>query len=348
MSRRLRILVHVTYWLAALVFFALYYGQRPGDFTQNLTYAALLLPVAIGTTYFINFRLIPKYLLEGRYGYFAIAVAYTIIHSVYLELLLAFGLYMTISGYQEMVVQPDFTGLVDGLISMYFFVAVAVAAHFVERWFTLQRRHAATQQARLEAELKLKEAELALLKSQIQPHFLFNALNSLYALTLERSHDAPELILKLSTLLDYVLYRAGEERVALDQELEMLQAYVDLESVRCADRAEIRVELPSPVPEARIAPLLILPLIENAFKHGVRPTAKKSSVDISVRVANDVLFADVDNTLQPNPVRAPESPGGIGLENLRRRLDHLYGSTYRFETTETDGRYTAHLEVPLS
>lgn len=348
MSRRLRIFIHVAYWLAALVFFALYYGQRPGDFVQNVTYAALLLPVAIGTTYFINYRLIPKYLLEGRYGYFAIAVAYTIIHSVYLELLLAFGLYMTVSGYQEMVVRPDFAGLVDGLISMYFFVAVAVAAHFVERWFTLQRRHAATQQARLEAELKLKEAELALLKSQIQPHFLFNALNSLYALTLERSHDAPELILKLSTLLDYVLYRAGEERVALDQELDMLQAYVDLESVRCADRADIRVDLPSPVPEARIAPLLILPLIENAFKHGIRPTAKQSSVNISIRADDGRLFVDVDNTMQPNQIPASESSGGIGLENLRRRLDHLYGSAHRFDTTETDGRYTAHLEVPLS
>lgn len=346
-SRRLRILIHVAYWMAALVFFALYYGQRPGDFVQNITYAALLLPVAIGTTYFINYRLIPRYLIVGRYAYFALALAYTIIHSVYLELLLAFGLYMTVSGYQEMVVQPDFTGLVDGLLSMYFFVAVAVAAHFVEQWFTLQRRHAHTRQARLEAELKLKEAELALLKSQIQPHFLFNALNSLYALTLEESPDAPELILKLSTLLDYVLYRAGEERVALDQELDMLAAYMELESIRCADRATISVTLPDAPPEASVAPLLILPLVENAFKHGVTPSSERVSVDVTVRISDGMLHICVTNSV-PTQAVDHHAPGGIGLENLQRRLDHLYPETHTFSAGLDGDLYTARLEVPLS
>jgi LytS/YehU family sensor histidine kinase len=338
MTPRTRILLHIAYWLAALVFFALYYGQKPGDFTQNLAYAALLLPVTIGTTYFILYRLIPRYLLRRKYARFSLYLVYTVIASVYLELLVSFVLYMTLADYQAMVVQPDFPGVVDGLLGMYFFVALAVAAHLAERWYRLQ-------QARHAMEVRLKEAELALLKSQIQPHFMFNALNSLYALALERSDDTPDLILKLSTLLDYVLYRAGSDRVDLALELDMIRAYVDLESVRCADRTEVALDLPPEPPAATIAPLLILPLVENAFKHGVHPSDAPSHLTIRVTVEHGRLRVEVRNTLAT--ADATRS-GGIGLENLRARLVHLHPEAHDLTTSVADGWFTARMTVPLS
>lgn len=337
MTLRTRILLHAAYWLAALVFFALYYGQKPGDFTQNLVYAALLLPVTIGTTYVILYRLIPRYLFRRHYARFALYVVYTAVVAVYLELLVSFVLYMTLADYQSMVVRPDFPGIVDGLLGMYFFVALAVAAHLAERWYRLQQERHAT-------EIRLKEAELALLKSQIQPHFMFNALNSLYALALERSDDTPDLILKLSTLLDYVLYRAGADRVDVALELDMLQAYVDLESIRCGDRADITLERPAHPPETTIAPLLILPLVENAFKHGVHPSDTPSRVIIRVRADDHTLHVDVRNTLPP--ARASK-PGGIGLENLRSRLAHLHPDTHDLTTSDAGGWFTARLTLSL-
>ncbi len=338
MTLRIRILLHAAYWLTALVFFALYYGQKPGDFAQNLAYAALLLPVTIGTTYFILYRLIPRYLLTRQYARFSLYLVYTVIASVYLELLVSFVLYMTLADYQSMVVQPDFPGVVDGLLGMYFFVALAVAAHLAERWYRLQ-------QARHAMEIRLKEAELALLKSQIQPHFMFNALNSLYALALERSADTPDLILKLSTLLDYVLYRAGTDRVDLALELDMIQAYVDLESVRCADRAVITLDLPSDPPAATMAPLLILPLVENAFKHGVHPSDAPSRIAIRVTVAEGRLHVEVRNTLA---AADPKRSGGIGLENLRARLAHLHPGAHELTTSVQDGWFTARMTIPLA
>lgn len=364
-------LLHSAYWLAVTVFFAVYFGQKPGDFVHNLAYAAGLLPVTVLTTYAILHVLIPRYLLSARYIRFSLYLMYTLIVSVYLELMLIFGLYIAVSDYQAMVVRPDFPGIVEGLLAMYLFVVIAVAAHLARRSYNLKQQHSALERARLEtelklnaAQLKLKEAELALLKSQIQPHFLFNALNSLYALALERSAETPELILRLSTLLDYVLYRASADSVELAQELDMLTAYIELESVRHADRCSVVCQLPDPVPEVRIVPLLILPLVENAFKHGIWLRAETGHIDIRIRVDRDRLCVHVQNTVPPQPMDTgtnihPEktSQRGIGLRNLTERLEHLYPKSgfdgrvnpmgYNLDVNQQDGLFMVHLEVPL-
>ncbi len=361
--------LHSAYWLAVTIFFAAYFGQKPGDFVQNLAYAAGLLPVTVLTTYAILHGLIPRYLLRARYFRFSLYLIYALIVSIHLELMLIFGLYMTVSDYQAMVVRPDFPGIVEGLLTMYLFVVVAVAAHLARRSYALKQQHAALERVRLEtelklnsAQLKLKEAELTLLKSQIQPHFLFNALNSLYALALERSTETPELILKLSTLLDYVLYRASADSVQLAQELDMLTAYIELESVRHGEGCSIVYQLPDPVPEAKVAPLLILPLVENAFKHGIWPHVNAGGIDIRIRVDGKRLCVRVQNTLASPPMDPDDGihPGrtrqsGIGLRNLTERLEHLYSKNspddqadYILDINQQDGLFLVDLEVPLS
>ncbi len=121
----------------------------------------------------------------------------------------------------------------------------------------------------LTTELKLKEAELKLLKAQIHPHFLFNTLNNLYGLTLEKSDEAPDLVLRLSDILDYILYRCDEKYVPLTEEINMIKNYLEIEKIRYSEKLSLETNFPDKTSAFKIAPLILLPFIENAFKHGV-------------------------------------------------------------------------------
>ena len=197
-----------------------------------------------------------------------------------------------------------------------------------------------------EAELKLKEAELKLLKGQIQPHFLFNTLNSLYALTLESSPEAPNLVLRLSDMLDYILHRGERQRVSLIDELAYLRNYLSLEQVRCGPRAHIQFEESGTDGSYEIAPLLLMPLVENAFKHGVSRTTGDASVKIRLAVDDGILSFGVTNTLPETPLRSEAS--GLGLQNLKRRLELLYPDRHELRITPGDDLFEADLQLTLS
>jgi LytS/YehU family sensor histidine kinase len=193
------------------------------------------------------------------------------------------------------------------------------------------------------------ETELAFLKSQIQPHFFFNTLNNLYSLTLDKSNKAPQTVLKLSELMSYVIYDAKQKRVPLVNEIKHLQNYLDLESLRFGPRLSVELGISGEIEGKVIPPVLLLPFIENSFKHGTRATDGEIIIDISLHVANDRLTFTTENDKSEAPVDngLQNYNHGVGLENTQRRLKLLFGNNYSLELIEEEVKYKTILKIPI-
>ena len=190
------------------------------------------------------------------------------------------------------------------------------------------------------------KAELEGLKSQINPHFLFNSLNAIYALIAMDQDKAQEATHALSNLLRYVLNEKNEEMVPLKEELKFTQDYIDLMSMRfSSDMLSLKVEIPEVSDGYMIAPMLLMTLIENAFKHGISNTSP-SFILILTHIADDRLFATISNSLFPMN-ESGRREGGIGLDNLKKRLDLIYGDDASMTVSKDDDAYTAKLVIPL-
>lgn len=220
----------------------------------------------------------------------------------------------------------------------------------------------AWRRARDAAQRKL-EAELAALKAQLNPHFLFNSLNNIYALALDQSRQAPDYVLKLSELMRYILHDSQAVVVPLRKELEFVQNYLDLERIRMEDTVEMKLEVQGEPDGVQVAPLLMLPFVENAFKHGVYVQPTNAFVVLKVTVADGGgLIIDACNSKDdrdegslmepPCPLTTERAPGGVGLENLRRRLELLYPEQHELRLADRGDRYEVKLRletcVPLT
>jgi hypothetical protein len=190
--------------------------------------------------------------------------------------------------------------------------------------------------------------ELQLLQQQINPHFLFNTLNNLYALCLLKSDTAPQLVLKLADLLRYVVYQGQQSQVTLQQELDYLQHYVDLQQLRVSNKTSLTIEFPADVSAFRLPPLLLIMLLENAYKHGVEATAAPSQISLKASITQQRLRFVCMNTV-PTDVSG-NTPVGLGLENLRRRLQLLYGDDFLLHSGPDPQQpecWRAEIQLPL-
>jgi LytS/YehU family sensor histidine kinase len=342
---------HVAFWLGVAAFFAAYFGREAESYRQSALFVALLMPVAMATTYALAAWLVPRYLLAGRTAQFAAYAAYVLVVSVWLELLVLVGSFVFGAGYDIAAMNPTTLDVLGLVVALYVVVLLGVAADLARRWRHLEAERQREQARRLEAELRLREAELARLRGQLQPHFLFNALNTIYGLTLESAPEAPEAVLRLSSLLDYQLYRSDQPRVPLSGEIEHLRAYLALERLRCGDRAEIRFDVAPGLAERaeslRIPPLLLIPLVENAFKHGVAETPGAAWVRIEARRGEDGdLVFDCENSVPERASGEANESGGLGLVTLRERLRMLGGASLHAERGATT--FAARLRLPLA
>lgn len=188
------------------------------------------------------------------------------------------------------------------------------------------------------------KAQLEVLKSQINPHFLFNTLNSIYVQSGKDVEMARENILQFSELLSYQLYDSREEWVLLSAELEYLRNYIALERLRQGDAVSLSLEINCPSGNVKVTPLLFTPLVENAFKYGLASGMAQYKLDIKLRCEGDVLQFNCKNEYRPVPKRGR---GGLGLDNLRKRLELLYPDSHRLEIDDDGRSYSATLQIPL-
>jgi LytS/YehU family sensor histidine kinase len=188
-------------------------------------------------------------------------------------------------------------------------------------------------------------AEVDFLRAQVNPHFLFNVLNNLYALTLKKSELAPDVVLKLSDMMEYMLYDSTDEKVLLEKEVTYLKNYIELEQLRFSDQSAICLQVNAVFDGQEIAPLLLLPLVENAFKHGLGTQSKNGWLTVKIGLHQSTLSVLVENAKAP--VLVNKSKGGIGLGNLRKRLELLYPSRHYLTLEDKKDTFLARLEIEL-
>ncbi|HPG06916.1 MAG TPA: histidine kinase [Saprospiraceae bacterium] len=204
------------------------------------------------------------------------------------------------------------------------------------------------QSASKEIETSQIQTELKFLKSQINPHFLFNTLNNLYALTLKKSDAAPEIVIKLSEMLRYMLYECNERRVLLSKEIKYIRNYLDLELLRQGNKANITFEVEGEISDQKIAPLMFIPFLENAFKHGLNRGISHGFVRILMHVEGTKLHFEIENS-KPPALPNPEvrKVGGIGLMNVKRRLNLIYPQAYALNIEDKPDAYTVLMDLNL-
>ena len=187
-------------------------------------------------------------------------------------------------------------------------------------------------------------AEVNFLKSQINPHFLFNTLNSIYSQAHNKSEHTEYSILKLSELLRYVLYETGEERVPLERDIQYINNYIDLQRIRLSSKITLRYTINGNLSGNTIAPLMLITFIENAFKHGISYT-QPSVIDIDITVFEKTLTLKVSNPVVKNDIF---TQGGLGLKNVTRRLELLYPGKHNLTISQTDNQYLVNLKIDLT
>ena len=194
----------------------------------------------------------------------------------------------------------------------------------------------------------LLENELKYLRSQIQPHFFFNTLNNLYSLTIDKSDKAPDLILKLSDLMKYFLYETGKEFQILENEISHIKDYIEIEKLRYDETLKVNFNIKGNTKKTMIKPLMLIPLVENAFKHGARNSKKNPYININLITTKSYLDFKVENSFQKPTKKIKEQIGGIGLTNLKKRLEINYGPEYyNLKTIKEKNKYIAHLKIKL-
>ncbi|WP_291206323.1 sensor histidine kinase [Dyadobacter sp.] len=193
-----------------------------------------------------------------------------------------------------------------------------------------------------------RNMELKALKSQINPHFVFNVLNAAYAKVLPVSEDAAEYLQKVSEILRLSLYKMDDEFTKLETELEYMNLYVELESIRSNHRCQINVEQYGEIKETQRVPTVsLITLVENAFKHGVHSTRHDSFVDIQITVLAGTLTFEITNSKPSQPLKNKSGSGGIGLVNLEKRLAIYFPRRYKFEKFETKSEFKVSLQIPV-
>ncbi|WP_298421185.1 histidine kinase [uncultured Kordia sp.] len=225
---------------------------------------------------------------------------------------------------------------------MFFFLiyttGTGMAAFFVRRNIMFKREND-------EKEKLQKEMELNYLKEQVNPHFLFNSLNSIYSLSRQQSPETPDVVMQLSELMRYQLESSKKDTVLLKEELEFIENYLLLEEKRLSNRCTIEFLIKGDLLKLRIAPMLLIPFVENAIKHGAQSTNEQSSIDITVSVKNSSLYFCVNNS-KPS-ITSGSKRKGLGLENVKRRLNLLYPDSHVLEIEDTDEGYHINLSIDL-
>lgn len=234
----------------------------------------------------------------------------------------------------------SFEFFINDAISISYTLAITMALLFFKQWFEKERLTIRLEKLNIETELKF-------LKSQINPHFLFNSLNSIYALTLSKNDKAPEVILKLSEILRYILYEGGEKTVELKQEIEYIKNYLELEKIRFGERLKLSIEINGDYSGMEISPMILLPFVENSFKHGVNSTVEESFINIKISVDKNVLYFEIENNKHPDYSSEPKPNSGIGINNVKKRLNLIYPEKYSVKLDDRGKTYKVNLILHL-
>lgn len=336
MPKSRNVFVHVFTWLllTALIFFLSDKSGWKDRTIQTVPYGA----INISLFYVSYFWIADDLILTRSYGRAILKLLIILIVSTGLKCMIAF-LYMdSIMRYGDHLEKTLTWGqyVTSNIIVGTFFILMSTSLRLILNTY----RH---EKLRETLETEKLNAELAFLKSQINPHFLFNSLNNIYSLAYQKSDKAPEAILKLSEIMRYMLHDSHDHLVSLDEEINYLKNYIDLQKLRFKEEVFLDLHIDTNNREYRIMPLLLISFLENAFKHGVA-TDPEHPIQINIDIKDGLLHFTAKNRISKGN---KDKTRGIGLANLRRRLELGYPSSHTLYTNETEDFYFSDLSLSL-
>lgn len=328
---------HLFFWMVVLVVLIITERNR---YELHITLVKELVNVGFFAivVYFNLYFLIPEYFHKKKYLRYTFFLVFSVI---VISPVKTSALYVLFQGLPQ--IQQRFVENQGFIFLSCLFVA------FSSTIFQILTDWQKSDVEKKELEYKTTQTELNFLRSQINPHFLFNTLNNLYALTLKKSDAAPQTVLKLSEIMRYMLYECNESEVLLSQEINYLKNYIELERLRLSKDFEIKLIVNGEIQKQRVAPLLLTPFIENAFKHGINKQLSEGFIRIKLSVIDDEVELDISNSKGDyKPVEFPKKKsGGIGLKNVERRLQILYSDKHTLQLNEDINSYNVNLKIKL-
>jgi sensor histidine kinase YesM len=335
-----RILQHFSFWV--LAFYILYkvFATSTEVLKIDILYTSVFILTLLPGIYFNLILLIPRILGKQNFILYGVLLSAVTLASSELNNLVFSQLIDYIFPGYYFISYYEYIDLLKFAIAL---MAATTLLKLSKGWFLL--RDAETRLARVEKENT--ESSLLALKSQLNPHFLFNSLSGIYNLVLKQSPETPKIVLRFSDFLRHILYEAEGDRVSLSEELAAMTDYVELQRIRSGKEVQIEMNTHGEPGNYKIAPLLLLPLIENSFKHGIKgaTTNAFARFDFYIDTKGSFTAILVNNR---GVVDEPLTKyGGIGLKNLKQRLELLYPGKYLLVIAATETEYNVELKVPL-
>lgn len=339
-----RILLHVIFWLVYIflnaVLTSIFAKQPlPENLPQAMTAEIYSLPAKMALVYFVFYYIIPLYLDRSKVR---ILVLLTLA-----AFILTAAVYRLILGW---VYYPVFNPLVPfkilnptGWLLTMFDLFITLAAATTIKMIRVHYESIEFEQELIQEKLR---SELSFLRAQTNPHFLFNTLNNLYALSRKKSDKTPDAIMMLSKIMRFMLYECRAPLILLSDEIKVIRDYIELEKLRFSNRLTVELYEYTDNPDAMIAPLLLLPFVENSFKHGAGSTTGEAKIYIDIALADNQLRFSVRNTVDTQASPSIEK-GGIGLKNVQRQLELLYSGRYSLQTGQTGDQFMVDLSLSL-
>lgn len=328
------------FWLGYFIFNVIRWGSYFDDYWYSIKSNLVEFPIHIIVVYINIFILIPKFILRKRYWTY---LGYLVLILVLVYLVRTGLNYLLVT--EEIWPEAEDSGkflelnhVIAVVLGELYVIGFVSAIKLVIDWAIEKRRNEDLAKLQLSTELKY-------LRTQIQPHFFFNTLNNLYALTLKKSDDAPRLVIKLSDMMQYVLYEVNSSKANLLQEINHVNNYIDIERLRFKDRIESEMDITGDIEDIEVPPLLFLSFIENCFKHGLKEN-EKIKINMSFEIVNkSYLEFNLINNFNPNINQ--DGKHGIGIANAKRRLNLLFSNDFILETKIIENTYNLFLKIPV-
>lgn len=362
-SKYHRVSLHILFWISYVLFFTILWGSYDDQYYREFMGHILVLPGKILIVYLNLYFLIPRFLLQKRYlPYFLWLIPISLVIGVQHRLM---GFYFYYPIYDPEFIKVTFQTtetsvtydaptyitnpwlvhkIIKYTISLNTVLLLTTGVKLLKIWYKDKQVAKLLEKEKLEAELKF-------LKGQIHPHFLFNTLNNLYALTLKKDEHAPEIVLKLSDLMNYMLYDTNTQYIDIEKEINYIKNYIALEKIRYGNRVDISFNIAGQISGNKIAPMLILPFVENSFKHGVSGEIENAWITIDLLLQGNAMTLKVENSksIEYTKRSQREYASGIGLVNVKRRLDLLYKDQYELKIFDDEASsYLVVLKLTLA
>lgn len=332
---RYRILWHILFWTWLYALDVFIFGVGYANVTLFLKFALLEMPGQLFFAYAVVYWVLPRYFKTQR-----LVEMFVLLFAVFVITgLLGHFLFVTTASYGTEVTWWDLPKIFLRAFYSFLKACIFIVIKLVIVWYQSQKTVSEMEQNRLASELKM-------LKDQVNPHFMFNTFNNLYGLIRKDPLRAQESVLGFSGILHYMLYDSNQPTVPVQRELQCIEDYIELEKLRYQDNLSVSINVQEQVRGLAIVPLSLFPFVENSFKHGASEQISEAWINIDLSVfKNDFIFK-IENS---KGVRLNHTNGhGIGLTNVKRRLELLYGSRHKLQIIEGDERYLVVLKIFLT